>query len=238
MRLQKYLAECGICSRRKAEELILNGEIKINGETVTELGTKIEPEKDEVCFRNIKVEKKSDHIYIMLNKPIGYISSAKDQFNRKTVTDLVKINDTRIYPVGRLDYDTSGLIILTNDGDLTFKLTHPKHEVQKTYKALVDGIPTESNIKDFKSGLQIEDYKTSPASLKILSTKNNQTEVEIIIREGKNRQVRKMCEKINCPVITLQRVAIGEIKIGDLQSGKYRYLNKSEIAYLKKIGQI
>ncbi len=208
MRLQKYLAMCGIASRRKSEALILQGRVKVNGKVIDELGYKIDPDTDIVLFDNKRVIKKENYIYIALNKPEGYITTVKDQFNRPTVLDLVKNVNERIYPVGRLDYDTSGLIFLTNDGDLTYRLTHPKHEVEKVYIAKIKGIPTEEELNKFRNGLKIDDYITSKAKIEVLKKYNNYSIVKITIHEGKNRQVRKMCEKINHPVISLKRVAI------------------------------
>ncbi|QIB26042.1 pseudouridine synthase [Caloranaerobacter azorensis] len=235
MRLQKYLAMCGIASRRKSEALILQGRVKVNGKVIDELGYKIDPDTDIVLFDNKRVIKKENYIYIALNKPEGYITTVKDQFNRPTVLDLVKNINERIYPVGRLDYDTSGLIFLTNDGDLTYRLTHPKHEVEKVYIAKIKGIPTEEELNKFRNGLKIDDYITSKAKIEVLKKYNNYSIVKITIHEGKNRQVRKMCEKINHPVISLKRVDIGKINLGNLKKGNWRYLSKKEIEYLKSL---
>lgn len=234
MRLQKYLALCGVASRRKSEKLILEGKVKVNGEIITTLGFKINPEKDSVMVNDKKITYEQN-IYIMLNKPVKYITSASDQFNRPTVLDLVKLIDTRIYPVGRLDYHTSGLILLTNDGELTYKLTHPKHNIWKKYIAKVKGIPTELEMKKFKTGLKIENYTTARAKIKILDVTEKNSELEILIKEGRNRQVRKMCEAINHPVIKLKRVSIGDINLGKLQVGEWRFLNEKELKYLKEI---
>ncbi|WP_427338755.1 pseudouridine synthase [Caloranaerobacter sp. DY30410] len=235
MRLQKYLAMCGVASRRKSETLILQGRVKVNGKVVDKLGYKIDPDIDIVLVDNKRVIKKEDYIYIALNKPEGYITTVKDQFNRPTVLDLVKSINERIYPVGRLDYDTSGLIFLTNDGDLTYKLTHPKHEIEKVYIAKIKGVPTEKELNEFRNGLKIDNYVTSKAKIKVLKKYNNYSIVKITIHEGKNRQVRKMCEKINHPVIKLKRIAIGKIELGNLKKGNWRYLSKKEIEYLKSL---
>jgi len=231
MRLQKYLADCGVCSRRTAETYILAGRVKVNGAIITNLGTKIEPE-DEILFDN-KMVKKTKYQYIILNKPTGYVSSVKDQFDRKTVCDLIDINE-RIYPVGRLDYDTSGLLIMTSDGSFAYKLTHPKYMVEKTYIAKVAGKPTKEKLNQFMQGLVIDDYKTAPARIKILESQGKYTLCEIILKEGKNRQVRKMCAKIGHEVIELQRIAIGKITLGNLQTGKWRRLTHNEIQLLKE----
>lgn len=233
MRLQKYMSKCGIASRRKCEELIIEGKVKVNGQVIKKLGYKIDENKDIVEFNNkiITLEKKL--VYIILNKPIGYVTTVKDQFSRPKVLDLIKSINERIYPVGRLDYDTSGLLILTNDGDLTYKLTHPKHEIKKVYIAKIVGIPTKNVLKKFSNGLKIDNYITSKAEIKIIKKLNNSSIVKITIHEGKNRQVRKMCEKIGHPVINLKRIRIGNISLGNLRTGEWRDLNESEVKYLK-----
>ena len=237
MRINKYIASCGVASRRKAEEIILDGRVTVNGKLVTELAFNIDEEKDivEIDGEQIGVEK--NNVYIVLNKPEGYITTVKDQFDRPSVLDLVKDIDERVYPIGRLDYETSGLLLLTNDGDLTYKLTHPKHEIDKTYIAMVKGELTEEEIKNFKSGLEIEDYITAPAKLRVLyyDKVKNISKLEIKIHEGKNRQVRKMCKAINHPVLRLRRAAMGKIVLKDLEVGQYRHLTKEEVAYLKSI---
>ena len=231
IRLQKFLAECGIASRRKCEELILDGKIKVNGKTVTELGTKINPNNDNVYMDNKQVKPKQDHVYILLNKPIGIVTTAKDQFSRETVIDLVKIN-RRIVPVGRLDMYTSGALLLTDDGDFVYKITHPKHEITKTYTVTVHGIINNSDIIALESGVKIDsDYTTKPARAKILKIdkENNISRIEIVIHEGKNRQVRKMCEAINKKVMALHRSKIGNIDVKDLKIGMWRYLTQDEV---------
>ena len=231
MRLQKYLAECGIASRRKAEEYIQEGKVQVNGKSVTELGVKINPEKDIVYFNNKKVTKQNENIYILLNKPIGYVTTTKDQFNRETVLDLIRGINKRIVPVGRLDMYTSGALILTNDGDFIYKVTHPSHEITKTYIATLKGIITNEEIEKLRSGVEIEDYITRPARVKILKTDTdkNISRIEITIHEGKNRQVRKMCEAIGRNVMALHRSRIGDIGVKDLKIGEWRYLSKNEI---------
>lgn len=238
IRLQKFLADCGVCSRRKAEEFILQGKVKVNGKIISELGLKIDPKKDTIFFENTQIKNNNENkIYIMFNKPEGCVTTAKDQFNRKTVLDYINIKE-RIVPVGRLDYDTSGLLLLTNDGDLTFKLTHPKHNIKKKYIAKVLGIPSNEKLEKFKKGLIIDNYKTAPASIKIIKSEHNISVLEIIISEGKNRQIRKMCQAIGHNVIELKRIAIENLTIGNLKKGEFRYLNNKEINYLKKISKI
>ncbi|WP_028991911.1 pseudouridine synthase [Thermoanaerobacter thermocopriae] len=234
VRLQKYLAECGIASRRKCEEYILQGRVKVNGKEVKELGVKINPDVDIIEFDDKIVRREKKKVYIMLNKPTGYITSVKDQFGRATVMDLVKVKE-RIYPVGRLDYDTSGLLLLTNDGEIANILMHPRHEIAKTYIAKIKGIPTEEELERFRNGLLIEDYVTSKAEIKVLTVKKGTSVVEIKIHEGKNRQVRKMCEAIGHPVISLMRTKIGELSLEGLKPGEWRYLTNKEINYLKSL---
>lgn len=235
MRLQKYLADAGIASRRKAEQMISQGRVTVNGLLVKEMGVKV----SEDCIVEVdgkKVDMTKGCIYIMLHKPVGYIATVEDQFSRPTVIDLVKDVKERIYPVGRLDYDTSGLILLTNDGAFTYRLTHPKHEVEKTYIVEVEGIPGDEVNNLFKKGLKIDDYITAPAQLKILEKKENKNKavLEIKIHEGRNRQVRKMCEAIGHPVKHLKRVAIGGLRLGNLEEGKWRYLTEKELRFLDK----
>ena len=233
IRLQKFLANCGIASRRKCEEYILEGKVKVNGVIITQLGKKINPEKDEIYFNEKKVgNEKKEYVYILLNKPIGYVTTAKDQFNRETVLDLIKGVKERIVPVGRLDMYTSGALILTNDGDFIYKVTHPKNEVTKTYTVTLIGIVTDEEVEQLRKGVKLDTgFITSPAKVKILKidTEKNNSRLEIIIHEGKNREVRKMCEAIGKKVIALHRTKIGEIAVKDLKIGEWRYLTKKEI---------
>lgn len=233
IRLQKYLANSGVASRRKCEELILEGKVFVNGEVVKELGTKINPAVDKVTYCGKLINKNEKLVYILLNKPIGYVTSAKDQFNRETVLDLVKVKE-RIVPVGRLDMYTSGALILTNDGDFVYKITHPKHEVTKTYTVTLNGIIENSAVEKLRTGVEIEDYITRPAKVKILKTdeEKNISRLEITIHEGKNRQVRKMCEAVGSKVIALHRAKIGDIGVKDLKIGKWRYLTDIEVKKL------
>ena len=235
IRLQKYLAEAGIASRRKAEEFILQGKVQVNGKVVTELGTKVQPGKDEVKYENEIVQIENKKIYILLNKPIGYVTTVKDQFNRDSALDLVKVKE-RLVPVGRLDMYTSGALILTNDGDFVYKVTHPKHEINKTYTVTLKGIVSKENVDNLRKGVDIGGYITKPAKVKILKTDEEKqiTRLEIIIHEGKNRQIRKMCEAIGHKVLALHRSAIAGIGVKDIELGKWRYLSKEEV---KKILQ-
>lgn len=236
MRLQKYLAGAGIASRRKCEELIDAGKVKVNGQ-VASLGTKIKPEKDIVEYNGkvIKLEKK-EYKYILLNKPIGVVTTADDQFDRETVLDLVKVKE-RVVPVGRLDMYTSGALILTDDGDFVYKVTHPKHEITKTYTVTLSGIVSKEDILKLENGVKIDDsYITRPAKARIMKIDEEKkvSRVEITIHEGKNRQVRKMCESIGKKVIALHRAKIGNIGVKDLKLGTWRYLTDKEVKQILK----
>ena len=236
-RLQKFLASSGIASRRKAEELILQGKIKVNGKVVTELGTKITPRIDKVEYMGKEVKVEKEKIYVLLNKPIDYVTTVKDQFNRNTVIDLVKEAGNNLLPVGRLDMYTSGALILTNDGDFIYHVTHPKHEVEKTYTVTLRGKIISGDVENLKKGVIIdEEYRTKPAKVKILKVdeEKNMSRLEIVIHEGKNRQVRKMCEAIGKKIVALHRSKIGNISVKDLKIGTWRYLTKKEVEELMK----
>lgn len=231
-RLQKYIARCGLASRRKAEELILQGHVKVNGLIIKELGSKVDPVNDIVTVYNKEIFENKKNIYIKLYKPEGYITTAKDQFNRKTVLDLINIKE-RIYPVGRLDYNTSGLLLLTDDGDLAYKLMHPKYQIYKTYEATVKGRISIEKINQLKTGVIIDEYKTAPAKVKLL-IKNEISIVQISIHEGKNRQVRKMFDSVGHNVIKLKRISFGNINLDGLNEGQWKYLTEEEIKFLKR----
>ena len=238
IRLQKFIADCGITSRRKAEELIIQGKIKVNGKVVTELGTKINPQKDVVVYNDKQIQNSDKYVYILLNKPIGYVTTVKDQFSRNSVLDLVKVKE-RIVPVGRLDMYTSGALILTNDGDFVYQVTHPKHEIDKTYTVTLNDKVTDEEVQQLKNGVKIEakePYITKPAKVKILKIdeEKNQSRLEITIHEGKNRQVRKMCEAVGHKVLALHRSKIAGIDVKDLPLGKWRFLNQNEVKRILK----
>lgn len=231
MRLQKYLAICGVASRRKCEEYIAQGQVKINGNIVTDMGIKIIPKEDIIEYNGKEIKQEySNHVYILLNKPIDYVTTVTDQFGRNSVLDLVNIN-RRIVPVGRLDMYTSGALLLTDDGDFVYRVTHPKHEIAKTYTVTLLGIPSEKEIKILENGVDIGGFITNRAKVKILKTdiENNRSRLEITIHEGKNRQIRKMCEAINKKVLALHRSKIGNIGVKDLELGKWRYLSTKEV---------
>ena len=232
-RLQKYLAECGIASRRKCEEYITQGKVQVNGKTITELGVKVNPEKDKITFEGKNVKQEERKVYILLNKPIGYVTTSDEQFGRDKVLDLVKVRE-RVVPVGRLDMYTSGALILTNDGDFVYKVTHPKHEITKTYTVTVKGIIKNEEVEQLRKGVKIDDYTTRPAKVKILKTDKEKdiSRLEITIHEGKNRQVRRMCESVGRKVIALHRSKIGNIGVKDIELGKWRYLKDFEVKTL------
>ena len=232
-RLQKYLAECGIASRRKCEEYIIQGKVQVNGKTITELGVKVNPEKDKITFGGKNVKQEERKVYILLNKPIGYVTTSDEQFGRDKVLDLVKVRE-RVVPVGRLDMYTSGALILTNDGDFVYKVTHPKHEITKTYTVTVKGIIKNEEVEQLRKGVKIDDYTTRPAKVKILKTDEEKdiSRLEITIHEGKNRQVRRMCESVGRRVIALHRSKIGNIGVKDIELGKWRYLKDFEVKTL------
>lgn len=231
MRIQKFMAQCGVASRRKSEELIQKGLVQINGVTIREPGFPVDPEKDEIFVAGKKLTTAAK-IYIMVNKPKGVLSTSEDTHGRQRVLDLVPIKE-RLYTVGRLDMDTEGLLLLTNDGDLTFYLTHPSHEFGKTYVGLVKGCPDKRSLEAFSHGMEIEDYRTAPATIKILKVNQNTSLLEMRIHEGKKRQIRKMCAAMGHPIIDLKRVAVGDLTLGNLKPGEWRYLNNDEITYLK-----
>lgn len=236
VRLQKYIAMCGAASRRAAEELIAKGKVKVNGKIVREMGTKVEIGADEVVISGEKLSYNDKKYYIMLNKPAGYVSTAKDQFDRPTVVELVNEDiSARIVPVGRLDYETEGLLLLSNDGDFTYRVTHPKFKVDKTYIAVLKGGITISGLNKLRRGVDIGGFVTSPAEVEILDAEAGKTMIKIVIHEGKNRQVRRMFEAVGCKVEYLKRVQIGRVEIGNLPLGRWRYLTSHEINYLKNL---
>ena len=237
-RLQKYLAGAGIASRRKCEELILQGRVEVNNFVVTELGTKVDPRKDiiKVDDKLVKYKEDKHYSYILLNKPKGYLTSLSDPFGRKTVMDLLKDVKERVHPVGRLDYNSEGLLILTNDGELTNTLTHPSKEVEKVYIVKLKGIPSSENLKILSKGVTLKNnYKLSPCSIYLINTINGNAILKIKIKEGKKRQIRKMAEYIGHFVLKLRRIQTGPISLKGVKLGEYRYLNKEEIKSLKKI---
>ncbi len=231
-RLQKVIALSGYCSRRKAEELIVQGKVKVNGELITHMGHKVSF-NDNIEIEGNPITNREDKVYFLLNKPRGVVTTSSDDKGRKTVVDLIK-TDKRIYPVGRLDYDTTGLLILTNDGELTNYLTHPKNDIEKVYVAKVKGFVTKNDLKKLCNGVVIDGKRTSKAKAKILKIdkKNNSTIVELIIHEGRNHQVKKMFEAIGYMVLKLKRESISFLTLDGIKSGEYRELSIKEVKKL------
>lgn len=233
MRLQKFMSKAGICSRRKAEEHMQAGRIKVNGQVCKELGTKIHPERDRVEFQGNLVTLPDSYIYLLVNKPANYITSLDDPEDRPIITDLLPDNMPRTWPVGRLDWDSEGLLLMTNDGKLTNLMTHPSHEVPKTYAVKVRGlIDTRSPVlQQIREGVRIEDdnYVTRPAEIQIVRDNGRNTWLEVLIREGKNRQIRKMFDTLGFPVMKLRRIAMGPITIDGISSGTYRSMTYAEV---------
>ncbi len=234
MRLNRYIAQAGLASRRKADELIENGNVRVNGKPVKQMGYIVQ-EGDRVEVNGTFVETPEKAVYYVLNKPKGYITSTEDEKSRPVVINLLTDVTARVFPVGRLDYNTSGLLLMTNDGNLAYRLSHPKHEVTKTYLALVSGALSREKLAKLRKGVDIGGYITKPAQVQIIKQGERSSLVEITIHEGKNRQVRKMFAAVGNKVVELQRTAIGEIKLGRLLEGHYRKLTKVELDYLKTL---
>ena len=234
VRINKYIASCGVTSRRKADELIIAGKVAVNGAIMREPGYDVQPDDEVVCDGR-KISLEVGKTYILLNKPVGYVTTTSDDKDRPTVLDLIQDEDKRIFPVGRLDYNTSGLLILTNDGDVANKLMHPSKELDKTYRAVVSGILTRGKIARLEKGMDIGGFRTSPAKVEVRKHNRNSTVVDITIHEGKNHQVRRMFKAVDTPVQTLERIKIGNLVIGRLAVGGYRKLGPAEVEYLKSI---
>lgn len=230
MRLQKFLAVCGLSSRRKAEDIIKDGRVSVNGEIVRKMGVTIDEVHDTVMLDGQEIHPEAVKRYIILNKPKGYITTARDQFQRHTVMELVSYIPERIYPVGRLDYDTEGLLLLTNDGAFANSMAHPRHKIDKVYIATVVGVFDESRARMLRRGVEIDGRKTAPAEVKVLEATNDCTKVRIVIREGRNRQVRKMFAAIGCTVIELKRLSVGAFTLGNLPTGAWRSFSEKELS--------
>ena len=234
MRINKFLASAGVASRRKVEEFIINGRVKVNGKMVKDLATDIKS-TDIVKLDNKLVKPATNFVYFKLNKPKGYVTTASDEKDRKTVMDLMRGVHIRVFPVGRLDYDTEGLLLLTNDGDLANILTKPNSNIAKCYVVTIEGQIDKDEIKKLSSGIDIGDYVTKPCNVELMEEKDNSTKLKVTITEGKNRQIRRMFEAINKNITFLKRVQIGEIKLGGLSRGEYQPLNSKELKYINSI---
>jgi pseudouridine synthase len=237
MRINKFLAACGVASRRKTEQFVLEGRVKLNGKVITDLATDVDEENDRVSLDGSEVKLPHKHTYLMMNKPKGFICSVSDEHDRKTVIDLLppKYRERRVFPVGRLDYDSEGLLLLTTDGAFSDRLMRPANEVPKTYVCKIEGVVTEPEIARIRNGVVIDGIKTKKCKVKILETNANSTRVEITVTEGKNRQIRRMFESIGKNVTFLKRMAIGDLRVGGLSRGEVRELNEYEIDYLNKL---
>ncbi len=231
VRLQKYLAECGVASRRKSEELIEQGAVRVNGQ-IASIGDKINPKSDTVTVNGKKTIKQKNHTYIMLHKPRGFITTMSDERDRKCVAELIKDVPGRVYPVGRLDRDSEGMLLCTNDGEFANAMTHPKKHVPKTYRVTVRPSITQEQITVLTTGIVIDDRMTAPAELRVITREEGRVVLEIILYEGRNRQIRKMCEAVGLEVARLKRTAVGSVKLGMLKQGDWRNLTEDEVRKL------
>lgn len=232
MRLNKYIAACGASSRRGADELIAAGRITVNGQRPSTMGQSVDENIDVICLDGNRLIVEDKFVYIMLNKPEGYLSSCSDERGRKTVVDLLQGIEERVFPVGRLDYDTKGLLLLTNDGDFAYKCTHPKHELGKKYYVVVKGILNDNAIKTLSGSVKIDEHATAGAKIEILKRSSKRTELYITIHEGRNRHIKKLFQLAGCRVSELKRVAIGSVSLGNLPEGKWRSLSTGEVKKL------
>lgn len=231
IRLQKYMSECGIASRRKSEELIEQGKVRVNG-VVASVGDKVNPKKDTVTVSGKKIVRQKEYQYIMLHKPRGFITTMSDEMDRKCVAQLIDDVPARVYPVGRLDRDSEGLLLFTNDGEFANALTHPKKHVPKTYRVTVRPGVTEEQLAALTGGIIIDDRKTAPAEVRVVTKEENRVVLEIILYEGRNRQIRKMCEHLGLEVARLKRTAVGSVRLGMLKQGDWRDLSDDEVRKL------
>lgn len=234
MRLNKFLAECGVCSRRKADEIIAEGRVTVNRKTVSEMGFDVDEKKDVVYLDGKKIVPVTHYEYIMFNKPKGCVTTMSDDKGRKTVYDFIG-REKRLVPVGRLDYDSEGLLLFTNDGELTHKLTHPSNEIPKTYVVKIEGEISESDMATLRKGVTVNGVKYSRCKVKFTGEENGLSRLEVVIFEGKNREIRRMFEAVEKNVVFLKRVAIGDLRLGGLSRGGFRELNEFEIDYLKRL---
>jgi len=234
-RLHKFLAHAGVASRRHSEELIAAGRVTVNGRVVTELGCSVDPQRDEIRVDGELINEKEDKVYLVLNKPKGYLSTVSDPYRRPTVLDLIPDIKERVYPVGRLDFDTEGLLLLTNDGELANLLTHPRYQIPKTYRVEVRGVIDEESLDKLSRGVELEDGRTAEAEVELLSSDPRGSVFLLTLREGRKREVKRMCEAVGHPVLALKRISIGDINLEGLRSGDYRRLTREEIKKLRQI---
>ncbi len=234
VRIQKFISDCGVMSRRKAEEEIINGKIFVNGTKAT-IGQKINPSDDIVTYLGKIVERNDKKIYLMLNKPRGYVATLSDEKDRKCVADLVRDINTRVYPIGRLDYNSEGVLLMTNDGEIANRLIHPKSNVEKVYLVRIKGKIEDWQLEKLNAPMVIEGYHLKPVKVTIEDSTGENQVLRFVLHEGRNRQIRKMCEQVNVFITRLKRVSIGKIYLGGLPSGKWRILTKGEVDYLKSL---
>lgn len=233
VRLQKFIADAGVSSRRKAEELIAAGKVRVNG-AVAHIGDKVDPKRDTVTVSGKKIKRETANVYIMMNKPRGYVTTLSDEKDRKCVAELIKDVEKRVYPVGRLDRDSEGLLLFTNDGQFANALMHPSHHIQKTYRVSVRPKVTEAQITALTSSLMIDGRKTVPADVRVVSNEEDKSILEIILFEGRNRQIRRLCEEAGLETLRLKRLSIGQLGLGKLRPGEYRELTNEEVSLLKR----
>ncbi len=231
-RLQKILAKAGIASRRNAEELIRQGKVTVDGTVITEMGCRVDPDRQVVAFEGRPLRREEEKIYLLLNKPRGYVTTLHDPQGRPIVSALLTGITSRVFPVGRLDFDTEGALILTNDGDFAERILHPRFEIERTYQATVRGLPTPEKIRELEEGVELEGKKTWPAKVHIIAEEPTTSTLEITIHEGRKRQVRKMFEAIGHRVLALKRIAYGGLRLGALPTGKYRRLTPADLALI------
>ena len=237
IRIQKFFTDCGVLSRRAAEEEIKAGRVLVNGE-VAQIGQKIDPERDRVTYRGkpVTMDTHPRNVYVMLNKPRGYVTTMHDEQGRPCVTELIKDIPVRVYPIGRLDMDSEGLLLLTNDGELANKLTHPRHEIPKIYHVKIAGTVTQDQLKALGKPMNIDGYVIQPVEVKLISIQSDHCILRMTLYEGRNRQIRKMCQSQKLSILTLRRIAIGDLELGNLTPGQWRYLTQSQVQYLKSNG--
>ncbi len=233
IRLQKFMADCGVASRRKSEELIAAGRVKVNG-MVASVGDKVDPKRDTISVNGRKLTRDKNYIYIMLHKPRGYVTTMSDEMDRKCVAELVADVGKRIYPIGRLDRDSEGLLLFTNDGEFANAMTHPSRHIAKTYRVSVKPAITEDQITILTSSMMMDGKRTLPADVRIINKEDDKTSLEIILYEGKNRQIRRLCEAAGLETARLKRLSIGQLSLGHLKVGEYRHLTHEEVSLLKR----
>lgn len=233
IRIQKLLSDCGVASRRKAEDMIKEKLVRVNGK-LAHIGDKIDPDKDKITVEGKIINNKIKKYYVMLHKPRGYVSTMNDDLNRKCVAQLVSDVPEKVYPIGRLDKDSEGLLLMTNDGDFANAVIHPSKHIEKKYRVTVKPKINEEQLVKLSSGMNIDGYKTQPAKITVIKTDSDRSVLEIILKEGRNRQIRKMCEQVGLNVARLKRISIGQLKLGMLQPGKWRELSNEEVKQLAK----